>query len=159
MTKLIYTLFAVGLSLCLSAQSVTPSVLASSGGSGEAGGMELDWTLGELAVASLNNGGQLLTQGFHQPLLNSVGTFDGKPEIGMQVFPNPTAGFLTISYEKDLKLLARLYAINGAQITEHTLTSGDNTLPLGDLPDGSYVLGVYEDGVLIKTFTIEKTGN
>ena len=159
MTKLIYTLFALGLSLVVSAQSVTPSVLASSGGSGETADYQIDWTLGELAVQTLSDGGQLLTQGFHQPMLNSVGTFDGRPDIGMQIFPNPTAGMLTISYEQDLELHARMFSLNGAQIADHILTSGDNTLRLGDLPDGSYVLGIYENDEIIKTYTIEKTGN
>lgn len=48
------------------AQSISPSVIASSGGSGTVGGVTVDWTVGEVAVTTLDNGTNILTQGFHQ---------------------------------------------------------------------------------------------
>jgi hypothetical protein len=50
----------------LAAQTLAPSVVASAGGSGSAGGTTLNWTLGEMSVAPLANGSNMLTQGFHQ---------------------------------------------------------------------------------------------
>ncbi|HMQ77825.1 MAG TPA: BspA family leucine-rich repeat surface protein, partial [Flavobacteriales bacterium] len=49
------------------AQSVSPTVVANAGGTGTAGNMTLDWTLGEPMVTTLDNGLLVLTQGFHQP--------------------------------------------------------------------------------------------
>ena len=51
-------------SLC--AQSLSPTVIASAGGTGTAGGVTLSWTVGETAVQTLDNGTNILTQGFHQ---------------------------------------------------------------------------------------------
>ncbi|MCB0792095.1 MAG: hemagglutinin protein [Flavobacteriales bacterium] len=50
----------------LNAQSLSPTVIAAAGGSGTTGGVTLDWTVGEVAVATLDNGTNILTQGFHQ---------------------------------------------------------------------------------------------
>ncbi|MBK9148716.1 MAG: DUF285 domain-containing protein [Flavobacteriales bacterium] len=49
------------------AQSASPTVVATTGGTGTAGNMTLDWTLGEPMVTTLDNGQLVLTQGFHQP--------------------------------------------------------------------------------------------
>ncbi|MEZ4808043.1 MAG: hemagglutinin protein [Flavobacteriales bacterium] len=53
-------------SALLTAQSITPSVVGSAGGSGTAGATTLSWTVGEMSVSTLNNGNNILTQGFHQ---------------------------------------------------------------------------------------------
>ncbi|MCB0794117.1 MAG: hemagglutinin protein [Flavobacteriales bacterium] len=50
----------------LIAQSLSPTVIASTGGSGTVGGVSVDWTVGEVAVTTLDNGTNRLTQGFHQ---------------------------------------------------------------------------------------------
>ena len=54
-------------SALLTAQSITPSVVGSAGGSGTAGATTLSWTVGEMSVSTLNNGSNILTQGYHQP--------------------------------------------------------------------------------------------
>jgi hypothetical protein len=56
---------------CLSttwAQSLSPTVIASSGGYFEGTNASLSWTLGELATETLDNGSNILTQGFQQPV-------------------------------------------------------------------------------------------
>jgi hypothetical protein len=56
---------------CLSttwAQSLSPTVIASSGGYHEGANASLSWTLGELATETLDNGSNILTQGFQQPV-------------------------------------------------------------------------------------------
>ncbi|MCB0810769.1 MAG: hypothetical protein KDB96_15940, partial [Flavobacteriales bacterium] len=65
--RVILTLPVLGLlSAPLSAQSLSPTVIASAGGTGTAGGVTLSWTVGETAVQTLDNGTNILTQGFHQ---------------------------------------------------------------------------------------------
>ncbi|MBZ0207360.1 MAG: hypothetical protein K8H89_13645, partial [Flavobacteriales bacterium] len=53
--------------LMLNAQSISPSVIGSAGSSGTVGGTTVSWTVGETAVTTLDNGSNILTQGFHQP--------------------------------------------------------------------------------------------
>jgi len=63
-TILSFTLLSSAL---LSAQSITPSVVGTAGGYGTAGATTLNWTVGEMSVSTLNNGSNILTQGYHQP--------------------------------------------------------------------------------------------
>ena len=65
--RTLLTLPVLGLlSAPLAAQSLSPTVIASAGGTGTAGGVTLSWTVGETAVRTLDNGTNILTQGFHQ---------------------------------------------------------------------------------------------
>jgi hypothetical protein len=50
----------------LCAQTISPSVIGASGGSGTVGTVSLDWTVGEVATTKLAGGSNYLTQGFHQ---------------------------------------------------------------------------------------------
>lgn len=50
------------------AQSLSPTVISSSGGYFTGAGGSLSWTLGEIATETLINGGYILTQGFQQPV-------------------------------------------------------------------------------------------
>jgi hypothetical protein len=50
----------------LQAQSLSPTVVACSGGQGTLGGALVEWTVGEPVVATFDVGGTRLTQGFHQ---------------------------------------------------------------------------------------------
>ena len=53
----------------LSSQQLTPVVLSSNGGVGTSGKLQLEWTLGELAVEGLIGQPRSYTEGFHQPTL------------------------------------------------------------------------------------------
>ena len=65
-----HSITSFALALCVSTaglgQSISPSVIGSAGGSGSAGGVTLDWTVGETAVTTISNGSNTITQGFHQ---------------------------------------------------------------------------------------------
>jgi hypothetical protein len=66
--KLFYTTLLSVVAFCaLTAQQLTPSVIATSGSSFQSSEFSLDYTLGETFVATLSNGSNVLTQGFHQP--------------------------------------------------------------------------------------------
>ena len=68
MKKIIQTVFLLVVPLFLSAQSVSPDVISSSGDYFEGSNASLSWTLGEIATETLSNGSVTLTQGFQQPI-------------------------------------------------------------------------------------------
>jgi hypothetical protein len=49
------------------AQSLSPTVVTTSGGYYPSNNASLSWTLGEIATETFSNGGYILTQGFQQP--------------------------------------------------------------------------------------------
>jgi len=55
------------LSMALRAQSLSPTVMATSGDYYSGANVTLSWTLGELATETLYGGNNILTQGFQQP--------------------------------------------------------------------------------------------
>jgi hypothetical protein len=72
MKKLVSFLSLVLLIQCISAQTLSPVVLASSGNYFESADASLSWTLGEIATETYSSGSVILTQGFQQPIGVSV---------------------------------------------------------------------------------------
>jgi len=66
--KTLLTLFSLAIICCAKSQSLSPSVIASSGGYSTGTSASLSWTLGEIATETISNGGYILTQGFQQPV-------------------------------------------------------------------------------------------
>ncbi len=64
----IYSLFTFH----VNAQSITPFVIASTGGFGSNGNMSVSWTIGEPIIPTISNSVNFITQGFHQPFNDSV---------------------------------------------------------------------------------------
>lgn len=62
-----YSLLFLLLAAVVSAQSLSPSVIASAGGSYASNQFSLDYTLGETFITTLTASNNILTQGFHQP--------------------------------------------------------------------------------------------
>ena len=56
------------LSFAVTAQSLSPEVIASSGDYYENANASLSWTLGEISTETYSAGGNILTQGFQQPI-------------------------------------------------------------------------------------------
>jgi hypothetical protein len=68
MNKYLLTLAIICLAWIPSlAQTLTPRVICSGYGSGQGGGIKLNYTIGETFVTTLRSGNTVLTQGFHQP--------------------------------------------------------------------------------------------
>lgn len=87
-------------SISLQAQiEMTPSVISSSGGYGENKNFSISWTLGELAITTLQGENLVLTQGFQQPL--TIGTGIKKDEVkwSISVYPNPVHNELNILFD------------------------------------------------------------
>lgn len=100
--KKLFTLFAA---VVLASQftfgqiELSPTVIASAGNYSEAGGISLSWTLGEIAITTLEQGDLILTQGFQQ----SYKIIDGieLDPIDWQIvaYPNPVTSELKIQFD------------------------------------------------------------
>lgn len=129
------------------AQSVGPQVIGASGSSMQGPSIQLDWTLGELAITSLENQGSQITQGFHQPNYTLTSLAEFPDEIGkVNVFPNPTSDQVEIHLNFNQPQRIHLQLVNshgkqiwtkdqqGLQIIEH--------YDLAELANGMYFLQV-----------------
>ena len=80
-------------------QVTSPSVVSSSGDSYSNGNIIMDYTLGEIVIETFSNNANILTQGFHQGVLN-VTTAVINLDIKTKIYPNPTSNLLIIELEK-----------------------------------------------------------
>jgi hypothetical protein len=70
--KTVLLILIAFLPVVVAAQTTSPDVVSSSGAYFSNANASLSWTLGELATETLANGGNILTQGFQQPVPVSI---------------------------------------------------------------------------------------
>lgn len=135
-------------------------VVGSAGMSYENQNVNLSWTLGEVAIMTLENQNQMLTQGFHQPILvvlnsDDVTTFDKT----IKVFPNPTSDYVILQVDNEINqsMFYRLYDFAGQLIQFDIITSELTNINFEFLPAGVYLITINDSIRQLKSFRIIKT--
>ena len=105
----------------LSAQTLSQSVLASTGAYATAGSYTFSYTVGEMAaVETFTGGGYILTQGFQQPndILLGLLEVDKEANGSMAVYPVPAMAELWFGYEFDApgRVEVTLYDMTGRRL-------------------------------------------
>jgi hypothetical protein len=123
MKKLYFVFAASLLSLGMSAQSLTPQVIASTGGFSSNNNGSLSYTVGEMTmVQTFSNNNNILTQGFQQPNDLSVGLLDvTQDEFGsFVVYPNPAVDntWLAFQMPEAGKVTICLYDVLGQKVSD-----------------------------------------
>ena len=148
MKKIVLFFLSCGLSFALSAQSLTPFVVSTSGAFFSNSSGMLSTTIGELAaVTTLTGGVNILTQGFQQPWDFNTSI----PEItdnglAFDVYPNPSSGIFTLALntEKDSKVTVKIYDVLGKTIyfesISHSSGYASHEINLKSMAEGVYFL-------------------
>ena len=154
---LLLILFLAGFSL--HAQTLSPSVVSSSGGQGQGEGLSIAWTLGEIITETFQNDELILTQGFHQTDL-VITSIDELPGLDFEIsaYPNPASHHVNIGlkdgeYEN---LRYRLVDFQGREITNGDLEGTLTTVSFSGFRSGVYFLLISRGGQEIKSFKIVK---
>ncbi len=93
-------LIPLSLLLFIAHEGKSQYVIGSIGGEGNAGSMNISYTVGEAAITTIENDGTILTQGFHQPSYEVVSAIQETFLPGaIRVFPNPTSSNLQVQLE------------------------------------------------------------
>ena len=130
-------------------QITSPSVISSSGNSYNNGGINMDYTLGEIVVETfqptvtpLPLTYTILTQGFHQGILK-VTTSVENIDIKTKVYPNPTTNFIIIELEKNVNADILVYDINGKLVLKDKLNDeNQKQFDFSFLKQGNYFLHI-----------------
>lgn len=121
-------------------------VVTTGGDSFQANGLYFDVTIGEVVTETFSSGDVVLTQGMQQPgeaeIIISVQEFALK---GLNVYPNPTSGLLTIDVE-GFEADVRLTDLSGKPVKQQRLSALHREMNLSDLPSGTYLLQVHAQG-------------
>jgi hypothetical protein len=165
MKKVLLTFIGAGIISFACAQQTNLAVIAPSGNSDTANGVVIDWTMGELAIMSLETPGGFFTQGFHQPNISvetlQVPNLNTAEEVVMTVRPNPVSAKLLIDFDIAPGGTAMLTLMNmeGALLKKQQVALEPGSLEWNtvEYPAGIYILSLRkEDGTLIRSFKIVK---
>lgn len=124
---------------------LSPVVLASAGSTATANGANLSFTVGEVAVQTLTATGVSFGQGFHNGVLDIVGSTDKLSNWQLLVYPNPASQVVYVEYESPSQydtLTAAIWDLQGRQLLASMplLAFGKNALEVQYLPSGIYLL-------------------
>jgi hypothetical protein len=129
MKQIIICCLCIILSIPAFTQSLTPSVVASSGNDHENEGVSLSWTLGEIAIKTLETETIILTQGFHQGdiLVDAIEKVIDE-NFTIRIFPNPTNQSVTIElFRQDpVRVYIEVIDINGKLLSNKQVEATDN---------------------------------
>mgnify|MGYP001344378524 CR=1 FL=1 len=158
MKKLTGFLF-VSVSLSSIAQSLTPTVVSSTGDYYVGSAATLSWTLGEVVTDTYNGTSNQLTQGFHQPDLRFSIIEDLATEMTLNLFPNPTNGLVSFEIKNNFDALNIAILDPAGRIIYTSSYAAQSVLQidLSTFANGIYYMQVTtESNQKIKTLKIEK---
>ncbi len=146
----------------LSAQQITPYVIASAGDFFSSQNFSVSWTLGEMATETIGSD-VILTQGFQQPSY-STGTYVPSvtsDQVRLKVYPIPAYNSLTLQVKGNevIDLNVDLYDALGRKLISAKLEAGtpEFEIDLSQIHPGIYFLKVTTTaGESIKTYQIPK---
>jgi len=145
-------LFSLFATLSASAQEVVSTQGASySNTSGS-----IDFTIGEVIIATGTDGTNDITQGFHQSNWNFLGLEDHLPSYEATIFPNPTENVLNIQTSSFENVTYTLYDAQGKLVLQDKLTADQTPIQVSHLAPGSYSLTLNNATQNLKTFKLIK---
>lgn len=153
MKKITITLFSLFAALSVSAQEV----VSTQGDSYSNSSANVDFSIGEVIIATGTDGTNHLTQGFHQTNWNFVGLEDFAPNFEVTIFPNPTEDVLNIKTNSFENVTYALYDAQGKLVTQDMLLAEQTPIQVSQLAPGNYSLILNKETQDLKTFKLVKT--
>ena len=127
--------------ILLFGQVTSPTLISNSGGSFATNTIIMDFSIGELAVQTLQNN-EILTQGFHQEVLK-IGTLINELEILTKIYPNPTSKLLFIELKKESDGDILMYDIKGKLVLQDKFQNQKiKQLDISTYSPGNYLLHI-----------------
>lgn len=131
-------------------QTLSPTVISSSGGFYNNSSGMLSTTVAEMTmVQTFQSGSNFLTQGFQQPEDYTVGIVETPVVSGeFLIYPNPTNGSFVLSFtgNNNTETSIRLFNLAGQVVLEKQVTqsAGLNTInfDISTFSQGMYILGL-----------------
>jgi hypothetical protein len=152
MKKNLLVLLSLITTLSVSAQEV----VSTQGDSYSNGSGSIDFTLGEVIIATGTDGTNDITQGFHQTNWNFLGVEDFAPNYEAIIFPNPTEDVLNIKTSMFENVTYTLYDAQGKLVLQDILSAEQTPIQVSQLATGAYSLTLNNDTQNLKTFKLIK---
>jgi hypothetical protein len=131
--------------ILVNAQIVAEPQLVCSGGSFfSTHNYHFSWSIGELAVTTLDQG-IILSQGFYQGS-KSNSSFSNDPSFFFEIYPNPATELLIIRQDIAQKVIAEISDITGKKAGDFLLNYSPQEVNISHLMPGLYFLRIIHLG-------------
>jgi len=142
-------------------QSISESVISSTGDFYTNANTSLSWTLGECVTETFNATNNIITQGFQQYYYSVTAVENCLPdEYNIYAYPNPASNFINICFDLPVKkdVFIELFDINGNKLFSKSSNSKNNfQIDITTFSSSIYFLKIIENkDKLLKTFKIIK---
>jgi hypothetical protein len=153
------------LSISLNAQTLSPTVISSSGGYFSSASGSLSTTVAEMTMVQTFTGtNNILTQGFQQPEDFAVSITENEVPSGeMVIYPNPTNGQISLTFNSDgsqtnsIKIYNLVGQIVFAEKSETIQGLNNQTFDISHQGQGIYMLELTTiDGKGKKNISVQK---
>jgi hypothetical protein len=134
-------------------------VIATQGGRDVNSDGSLDYTIGEAIITFGDDGSNVLTQGFQQPVFEVMEVLDIQSGFAVNIFPNPATEYVNIQFQ-ELKegYLLMLVDELGKMLVKQEIKTKDILIPFNKYSTGVYFLSIIDDKqTKIKTYKIQKS--
>lgn len=152
MKKHALVLFSLFATISVSAQEI----IATQGDSYSNASANIDFTVGEVIIATGTDGTNDITQGFHQTNWNFLGVEDFAPNYEAIIFPNPTEDILNIRTSAFENVIYTLYDAQGKLVMQDILSAEQTPIQVSQLASGFYSLTLNNQTQNLKTFKLIK---
>ncbi len=152
--KLFYTILLCLVAVGVSGQQISPAVTDAYLYQFSANGVFIDMSMGEVAVTTIKSPGQIITQGYLQP----ISIEQPCSSADLIYYPNPVISQITIEASNcDLRLgYVEVYDLFGKIVL--IADASNNKIDLSTIGIGVYIIRAYTDnGQLIGNVKIIKT--
>jgi len=143
----------------ISITSFSQEVIATQGGREVNSDGSLDYTIGEAIITFGDDGSNVLTQGFQQPVFEIMEVLDIQSEFEVNIFPNPATEYVNVQFQ-ELKTGYFLMLVDelGKILLSQQIKTKDILIPFNKYSTGVYFLSIIDDKqTKIKTYKIQKS--
>lgn len=129
-------------------------LVGSSGGSFENANYSMDWSVGEIATSTYTAGDLTISEGLHQNFIE-VEAINEIAEFGINIFPNPTTSFVTISSTEIDDFEVQITDLSGKKVSTQNVVSNQTEIDFSNYANGVYMLSILKNNQ-VQTFKIIK---
>jgi len=146
---------------------LAPLVTSAQNGAGTAGGdveegmYRVSYSIGQCFFTSITQEGIYISSGLQHPTMRiTVGTDIEEEDLNPEtlVYPNPVNEWLKIKMDapslKDMSYA--LIDISGRIVERKKIEAAESIIQMAGLPRGTYVLNIYSEDYIIRTFKLIK---
>lgn len=141
----------------------TMETLVTSGEDSIGASGSVTYSIGQVFYTDMTESFYKVSQGIQQGELNNTLTTEDntiEPKTEILIFPNPTIDYVTINItgyqSQNMQYFYRLYDLQGRLLKQDTANQNETQINVNDLHAAIYLLQLYSDNKILKTFKIVK---